>query len=132
MEFFNNIVLKVDNSGYIRAKFICQKCGKSVSDPADFIIPCTLAGIPLYHLTKFTCKDCCEDKKDQAIMDKLLEKQAEHLRIASNIIKPYSDANLNDIPESVLDQYIREIQICMGMTPEEVGEAIKEYKSKKG
>lgn len=50
------------------------------------------------------------DEKNQAVMDQLLEKQAEHLRIASNIMKPYSGANLNDIPESVWDQYTREVQ----------------------
>ena len=63
VEFFDNVVLNVDSAGYVHARFICQKCGRTVFDPEDFTVPCSPAGIPLYHLVKFTCKDCYEKEE---------------------------------------------------------------------
>lgn len=63
MNFFNNIIFKVNSEGYVRVTFLCKKCGKEISEPADFVIPCTHAGVPLYHLTEFICEDCYKKGK---------------------------------------------------------------------
>ena len=37
---------------------VCRECGKVVTDPGHYSIPCSPGGVPEYHLADFVCEDC--------------------------------------------------------------------------
>lgn len=57
-DFFKNYRLIPETDGSFSIGFVCRECGKVVTDPGHYSIPCSPGGVPEYHLADFVCEDC--------------------------------------------------------------------------
>ena len=57
--FFNNIRLYLDNpnTGRLKIKYVCKKCGKEMDEAENYRIP-VRCNVPDYHLAEFICTNC--------------------------------------------------------------------------
>lgn len=64
--FFDNIRLYLDdpNTGRLKIKYICRKCGKEIDEAKYFHVSCTHTGIPKYHEAEFMCTECKGEKTE--------------------------------------------------------------------
>ena len=61
-EFFENVRLystpKTNRDGRLVLRYICEDCGQETESSKYFETPCSPAGVPLVHQTKFWCEEC--------------------------------------------------------------------------
>lgn len=60
LDFFKNYRLIPEADGSFSIGFVCRECGKVVTEPGHYSIPCGRDGSVLYHLADFVCEECME------------------------------------------------------------------------